>query len=478
MVLQRYREATAGFADGLHVAWATGMAVLRTGIVNLPDDEALRIIRTARGSDPRGKAAHCAALNTANGCGCSRRVSIEGRKLDSSVAIAQQHGSGGGPRPVRPSATESSLRQDRPDGRSLHWLIRMNHRHRVVLCLALIVLLSWHLHDVGAPAWTYGVLWSQMLVLPHVYFQVTRRAADPQASDAAFMRVDAAMLGAWLGALHFPLWITVAGLASVTLHPMVLFGPRGFISCLLVAAGTAGAAAIALPWSPATGTSAVVTGLCVGYLAVYLIGLTFMAYHYSAIATKLRLDLKASREALQHRLEEVESLQGQLRDQAQRDPLTGLYNRRFLEPFLAHELARARRERNALSVALLDIDHFKSINDRHGHPAGDHVIRDVAGRIGRVVRASDVTCRFGGEEYLIVLPQAATEGVVELAERLRLACEREPSVFEGQDIALTVSIGVTTLQPEDADPSALLHRVDRALYAAKVGGRNRVVSAP
>ncbi len=163
------------------------------------------------------------------------------------------------------------------------------------------------------------------------------------------------------------------------------------------------------------------------------------------------------------------------------DVLTGWHNRRYLQTRMREELSRARRDRTALTCMMLDIDHFKTINDTYGHLAGDQVLREVAQRIEGEVRGSDVTARYGGEEFAILLPQTkAADGGI-LAERIRASVADEPFVIAGQDCAITLSIGVAELRPAEqtgdfkALGEALIARADAALYAAKAAGRNRVV---
>ena len=369
-------------------------------------------------------------------------------------------------------------RKHPPPRASLHWAIRMNHRNRVLCSLGLVLMLGAQLRDAQAPGWAYALLLAHMLLLPHLFLAAVRRSGDAMASESRLMMLEAGLLGAWVGALHFPPWITVAVLASVSLHPMVFNGPRAFAAALMLAAAAGGLAAALAAWVPPATTSTVVTALAVGYLALYLVALTHGAYANATLAIRLRRELKESQAALQGRLAEVESLQDRLREQALRDPLTDVFNRRYLDTFLERELAQARRARNPLAVMILDIDHFKQINDTHGHLAGDQVLRDVADLIRDTVRASDIICRLGGEEFLVVLPGASLEGAVDLAHRLRASLEAQSSRFDGKSIACTVSIGVAAYAHDGQGVDNLIASADAALYGAKLGGRNTVVAAP
>jgi two-component system cell cycle response regulator len=159
------------------------------------------------------------------------------------------------------------------------------------------------------------------------------------------------------------------------------------------------------------------------------------------------------------------------------DALTGVHNRRSLNEILERELARADRHHRPLAVILLDIDRFKSINDRFGHVAGDLTLRDLSARIKDVVRRDELLARYGGEEFALVLPESGAEEAVELAERIRKVTEAVPFHFNDTPYPVTVSLGVgVTPGGEAITPSALIERADKNLYTAKQTGRNRVVS--
>ncbi|MCB8838481.1 PleD family two-component system response regulator [Aurantimonas sp. VKM B-3413] len=160
------------------------------------------------------------------------------------------------------------------------------------------------------------------------------------------------------------------------------------------------------------------------------------------------------------------------------DPLTGLHNRRFFEIHLARAVERAGLDGSGVALLIADIDHFKRINDGFGHEAGDHVLKQFAERLLVTIRASDLACRFGGEEFAVLLHEADLATAMPLAERIRNAVAGSPFDISGEPIAVTVSQGVAVFQPGVSDsPAALFRRADAALYAAKRGGRNRVESA-
>ncbi len=155
------------------------------------------------------------------------------------------------------------------------------------------------------------------------------------------------------------------------------------------------------------------------------------------------------------------------------DPLTGACNRGAFEIALAREVGLSRRHGTPLSLVLLDLDHFKTINDQHGHHSGDLVLQELAARLRTCVRSSDAVFRFGGEEFVIILSNTAIAGAVGLAERVRYSTARKPFGAAGTPIAVTASVGVATLEPGD-DTWALFDKADAALYQAKAKGRDQV----
>ncbi len=171
-------------------------------------------------------------------------------------------------------------------------------------------------------------------------------------------------------------------------------------------------------------------------------------------------------------------LQAALQEQAIRDPLTGLFNRRYLDETLPRELSRCLRNGEPLVVAMLDLDHFKRFNDAYGHEAGDIVLRAVGDLLGKTLRASDLACRYGGEELTLILHGSTLEDAKLRLDSLRRAVRQTRIVYRGSELpAITVSIGVTAVEATETDAMALLSRADAALYQAKAQGRNRVVAA-
>ena len=165
-----------------------------------------------------------------------------------------------------------------------------------------------------------------------------------------------------------------------------------------------------------------------------------------------------------------------LRQQSVRDPLTGLYNRRFLEEALDRELARLERKNLPLALIMIDVDHFKTFNDTFGHEAGDAVLRDLGGILQRNVRGGDIACRYGGEEFTVIMPEANIEIARQRAEMLREATRELRLVHDGRSLGpVTLSLGVAAFPEHGRKREHLLQAADAVLYEAKNSGRNRVV---
>ncbi len=159
------------------------------------------------------------------------------------------------------------------------------------------------------------------------------------------------------------------------------------------------------------------------------------------------------------------------------DALTGLFNRRYMESHLSTLIEQAVARGKPLSALVLDIDYFKSINDSHGHDAGDDVLRDFAMRIRRSIRGIDLACRFGGEEFVVIMPETDMAVATMVAERLRRRIAADPFTIQqgARKLPVTISIGIAALRGRDDNAAGLLKRADQALYRAKRDGRNRVV---
>lgn len=181
--------------------------------------------------------------------------------------------------------------------------------------------------------------------------------------------------------------------------------------------------------------------------------------------------------AIERDLTEHKMLQSRLEVLASTDSLTGLPNRQAIINKAEKEFARARQNNLPLSLVMIDVDHFKSINDKHGHAAGDHVLREVSTICQDVLRGSDVIGRIGGEEFVLLLPTAAQSNAEQVAERMRIRLASTKIYFHEQEFNITASFGVATLNDDDNTLQDMLDRADEAMYIAKNGGRNQVRTA-
>ena len=189
-------------------------------------------------------------------------------------------------------------------------------------------------------------------------------------------------------------------------------------------------------------------------------------------------DLQAANTVLHTQLTQIATLQLELQAQAIHDALTGLYNRHFLAEILPRELARADREAQALSIIFIDLDHFKAVNDTYGHAAGDRVLQAVGQFLAHAARGSDVVCRYGGEEIIIVCPGMTLTAAAQRAEQWRQSIAGLLIDGQGAAISVTISAGLAAFPPHGTTPEAIIQAADGALYAAKAAGRNCVRAAP
>lgn len=186
--------------------------------------------------------------------------------------------------------------------------------------------------------------------------------------------------------------------------------------------------------------------------------------------------VEASHKELVETRRSLASMQAELAETRQmlnEDALTGALNRRGLEITLEREIARAQRNDLRISLAMIDLDHFKKLNDAHGHDAGDHMLVHFAALTKSVMRKSDALVRFGGEEFILLLPETDARGTLFVLGRLQQLIAKTPLTYEGRPINTTFSAGIATLRA-DENGHAMLRRADEALYAAKHGGRNLI----
>ncbi|HRK39950.1 MAG TPA: diguanylate cyclase [Burkholderiaceae bacterium] len=205
--------------------------------------------------------------------------------------------------------------------------------------------------------------------------------------------------------------------------------------------------------------------------------LSLLVYRNVHLSRRLKREFAVSEEAnrqLAQKLTEVQELQSRLKEQAIRDGLTGLFNRRYLDETLPRELARAKRQGYPLAVIMLDVDHFKKINDTYGHPGGDELLKSLGAVFRDGAREGDISCRYGGEEFVIVLPHMGIDAALMRAEKWRKEVEATQVKHDDFSMRFTISAGVSGYPDHANDHEGLIQGADRALYAAKGAGRNCV----
>ncbi len=372
-------------------------------------------------------------------------------------------------RPLSPSAAPLAV----------HWAVRMSHRNRPVGFLMLLAIVLVHMFQLG---WSWpGMLLAvlQFGVYPQLVYWYAARSAHGLRAEIMVMRLDAALFGFWVAALGFPSWIGYVFFIAVVLNLTLFNGFRGGLEAAVLFLGAALLLLLGrqgIHAQPDTGW--VVTFMCMAALTFYLLLLADAAYSRTRRLHETREQLRNRESELSRQLEDNHRLQRQLMDKVNRDALTGLFNRHYLEAALQGEAARCDREGQPISLLMLDLDHFKKINDRYGHPAGDEVLRGLAGLIQAVFRGSDIPCRYGGEEFLVLMPGATLGSAARRAEKLRQAFSELEIRVRGRALRATLSVGVAEWGVSGVDSIAkFVAAADLALYQAKVQGRNRVVTS-
>ncbi len=365
--------------------------------------------------------------------------------------------------------------------RKVPWLVRMHYRMRTVAFAMMFGVIALH---GGGPVSGPG-FWALMallfLVYPHAQYLRTRRLSDPTTGELRNLRTDSVFLGMGVATIGFPVWITFAGLLGTLSNNTANKGWTGIAETLVAFPGGALLGCLIWGFRFEPDTDWVTTLCCIVGLTLYLTALGQVAFtrilrlRVTREALQVReRELMEANDALHRNLREIDELQEQLREQANRDPLTGLYNRRYLDSTLERELARCKRDGNPLALILIDIDHFKQVNDTYGHQAGDEILLRLAAMLAGMARAGDVACRYGGEEFLLLMPTMPMASARERAEALRIAFEALEVPFGASKLKATVSIGIAAYPGQGTSADELIRSADTALYRAKNLGRNRV----
>ncbi|KJS69056.1 MAG: hypothetical protein JM57_10505 [Comamonadaceae bacterium BICA1-1] len=366
----------------------------------------------------------------------------------------------------------------------LHWIVTTHWLVRSVAFPTVLLFVAMHLWGQEPPWWVWLLLGLQFLLYPHLLYLRARMSADSRQAELQHLLLDSLLFGAWAAGLGFPFFITFTFFISSTVNNAIFRGINGILWALgLFAAGALLGGTLG-GWQLQTEESAWVMLLFALGLSIYLLSIGVLAHRRALALRRTRgalktreSELQALNGALSERLHEIERLQVELREQAIRDPLTGLFNRRYLQSSMQREWARCQREQVPLCVALLDIDHFKQVNDRYGHGAGDQVLVRLAQLLSDSIRREDLACRYGGEEFLLLLPGMGVDEAYERAQGWLQAFAALEIWVNGARLNLSLSAGVAVAPLHANEPDMLIHQADLALYAAKAQGRNRVVLA-
>jgi diguanylate cyclase len=304
----------------------------------------------------------------------------------------------------------------------------------------------------GADTANWAALFASAIVWPHIALLIGTHSRNPFRTELASLMVDSALGGAWIALMQFNLLPSVAMLIMLSMDKMAVGGARFLARCsaTLLVTCAAVSAIQGFEFRPHTSMVQIIGSLPLLVLYPLVVGLT--TYR------------------LARRLREQNQL---LSEESRTDSLSGLLNRRHWEDAVSAEFRRCLRSERRASLLMLDIDHFKSINDRYGHPVGDEVIRNVAAILRGSLREEDVPGRYGGEEFGILLPDTSAAGAEVIAERIRKRIEGAALAKSG--LRATVSIGIAEIAPQDVEYTVGISHADRALYAAKERGRNRSV---
>ena len=340
----------------------------------------------------------------------------------------------------------------RPQDEGLRFAQRMRSLRMLGLALG-AVCVGGALWSQGAHAPAWAALLLNALVWPHIAYPVARYSANPYRAELRNLMVDSACGGAWIALINFSPAPSAIIFTMMAMDKVSIGGLRFLARCLALQVAAATVVAMTFGVELHALSSTVERVATLPLLIVYPIAIGLTTYQ---LARRVRSQNQT--------LATLSSIDG----------LSGLLNRVHWEAAVAAEFQRCRRIGHASALVILDIDHFKAINDRHGHPVGDAVIREVALALRSAVRLHDVPGRYGGEEFGVVLPGTDVAGAEVLAERIR---ERIASMVlePKKGVRATVSLGVAAFDPRDADQIDWISRADRALYAAKNSGRNRSV---
>jgi diguanylate cyclase len=311
------------------------------------------------------------------------------------------------------------------------------------------------LYPSHPPAWVWALMLFHGYGWPHVAYQLARFSRQPYRTERRTLIYDSLAGGFWAGAMGFNPLPTVTALSMMAMNNIAAGGPRIFVlGCVAQLVGSAVGYAVFTPVLFPDVTQIQIYA-CLPMLVIYPLAIGLVCYR---VAVQLSRSKKA--------LEKLSTT----------DSLTGLMNHGAWKDLLAVEFNNCQTQNRQNSVALIDIDHFKSINDTYGHIIGDNVLKQLGGALKASLRETDLAGRYGGDEFCVILPDTTLAQAGEILERLRRTVH-EHTHSALPNLQLSLSIGIAAYGPHLTDAGMWLHEADMALYDAKSTGRNRVTSA-
>jgi diguanylate cyclase len=305
------------------------------------------------------------------------------------------------------------------------------------------------------PAWVWALMLFHGYAWPHVAYQLARFSSQPYQAERRTLIYDSLAGGFWAGAMGFNPLPTVTALSMMAMNNIAAGGPRLFVlGCVAQLAGSAVGYWMLMPVLFPDVTQIQIYA-CLPMLVIYPLAIGLVCYR---VAVQLSRSKKA--------LEKLSTT----------DSLTGLMNHGAWKDLLTVEFNNCQTLNRQNSVALIDIDHFKSINDTYGHIIGDNVLKQLGGALTACLRETDLAGRYGGDEFCVILPDTTLAQAGEILERLRRTVH-EHTHSALPNLKLSLSIGIAAYGPHLTDAGMWLHEADMALYDAKSTGRNRVTSA-
>ena len=310
------------------------------------------------------------------------------------------------------------------------------------------------LWEQDAPRWLWMLMLVNTLGWPHLAFRLSARSHNPYRAELANLTLDSLYGGIWMAVMHFNLAPSVILFAMLAMDKAAVGGPKFLARCFTAQVAAAVGVALLFAIEPQVLQSGNVARLAaVPLLMCYPIMVGLTAYHLARRVRQQNIELAML---------------------SSTDGLTRLPNHTAWLEAVEREFARSKREGHPAAVLMIDLDHFKAVNDNHGHGAGDEVLRGVAEVLSEALRQHDVPGRYGGEEFGVLLPGSDASGAEAIAERVRRKIEW--ASFAGE-LKVTASIGCAAIEETDLFAASWVARADRALYAAKHAGRNRAMRA-